>query len=433
MPRITPCRILKLFLLPWIVLFGVWFFLPSLPVSVSERNSYIANALSTGRTLITVHKWDHAFEVSNNRGQMEEGESGDTTHIGIRWQLQPNKKSHVETDLQVGDTLLHLSQMSADANAFFAKNDPEGTNSIPYFTKSLHSRVRAGGTNHPYNMPWFTSSDRVLLFHEFIGSSADIDFCIIIPKPGVLQLWKRLVVNEVLERIRKQHDFTGQSRSDIDPMDSLEFPNANKVWSETYDSLVLEHRNDGGMIAEFKDGKSQDEKSGFSGVSLVQAEMPVGDLPSRTFPIRRALVFPLGPTPYIISYALYSIYLFGAFVLWPYGVSALAIYVLSVIGMWIRAGRPDFMDWSSRYGLTSFWFSCCACCIRLRERRRARKMKKVWGPAGPLLESEKMMRRGGELDVEKGGRLGKKETSVGLQRPVNAKLGYKKEWRNAKF
>ncbi|KAF1952989.1 hypothetical protein CC80DRAFT_596139 [Byssothecium circinans] len=434
MPRITPCRVLKVLLLPWIVMFGLWFFMPSFPIAPSDRNTYIQNALSAGQPIITAHGGDRSWE-EDGMYHLSQADYGDGTHLGVRWQLATSKKGdgEVETDLQLSQTLLHLSQISSKASLHYSGNVTveEKGEKTPYFTHTVRATVYKGETAHPYVMPWFVNADKVLFSYEFHGMTAQFDFTIIIPEPGVVQLWQRHVVAPVLKRLREKHGFVNyegvnQEVSDTNP----ELVKAKMVWWETFDYLRRNHRTDGGLIAEFKDVNGA-ETGKFKDMAKVKVDIPVGDLTSRTFPIRRALIFPLGPTPMIISYALYSIYLLGVCVFWPYGLFASEIYVLFVLGRWLRAGRPGFLEWSMNDGLTRFWFSCCGCCIRLGGRRRARKIRRVWGPAGPLLDSEKLM---GELDdVERGGKLDTMAGGIGLQRPVSAKLGNKKEWHNPKF
>ncbi|KAF2705826.1 hypothetical protein K504DRAFT_493690 [Pleomassaria siparia CBS 279.74] len=417
MPRTTPCRCLKLLLLPWIVMIGLWCFLPAFAMGDREREAYMSDRLSGGSPVTTVH---------NLRGLGVDDDRSDTGHGVIRWQLleRPARGNvnHKAAVLKIGhkqelDLELVMTKAQASNDAFRVDAAQPKVRIKIEWAPLLGDPfevlgVPAGSPEHMYNMPWFQRADKVLFHHEFHGFYTDMGLCTVVPAPGVIELWKRDVVQKALRSTvpslerghgeKGRHDDGTEYREDVARIKELnDLSSVNEIKRETSKQLEP-YRQGHGLLATFRD-----ERSDFRSIDKISADTVRGELPSRTYPIRRALIFPLGPVPMIL-------YVLSAFILpWlvtTFGPPLLAVYALVVAFLWIYSGRPAFVDWSAQYWLTRFWFSCWAG----KSRRKASRRRRLWGPAGPVLDIEKQSATGLESKHVR--------VDVSLQRPMNAKL-----------
>lgn len=371
MPRVTPCRVLRLLVLPWIVLFSLWLFLPSPTISPHQRAAYIQNTLTSGHSLISVVDY---MPFRKDPRSVYSGECSECSSLLFHWRL-------VQADNNI---LLRLNRYTSkwdaarinitgildDARQWNVKqHDPDRKEWTPYFSGPLKlPEIAAGNDDEEINLPWFAAADKNLFHYDMHGfTSSPIILRAISPKPGVVEIWNFAVVFEVM----KQH--FKRVLEDGTPVPS----NRPRAWEKLYDDLRLNERG-AGLVATFRLPEA-------AAIKDVVVEELKGELASRTYPMRKALLFPLGP---IISIPFFVVGVLSDLFapLFPFAVLTLVIYVL--------------------YQLTR--------CIIGRRRRAGIEKRRVWGPTGPV----EAKHWGNGFDEEK---------EVGLQRPQTVRLG--RSWK----
>lgn len=370
MPRGGPIRFLRNVALVLTCMIGSWMFMPSWSISPHDRDAYIQNAFSRGRTVVTVMSYDR--EISKNVGSNMVSDSECTTLL-LHWWLRRKASSHVLSLSSTSDEGINFTHIIEGANSAYredVKDDPEQPWS-PYFSKSVRlSDIAEGDLDEEINMRWFDPADKNLFHHEMHNFFTNIFVTGVVPEPGVVEIWGSKYINNIHELLsdpRKEH-----------------FSNAT-VWSKQIHQEMVLRQSKADMLASFRMVEDQ------HGVRFVVNEIK-GRLASRSFPIRRRLLFFLGP--------LYSIAMIPISIL--AGLSDLIAPAMPFILLWLGIMFALFLYRRLvAYGFIS----------RGRSDSNA-SSRKVWGPAGPV-------KTWSQLDEEKG---------VNLQRPKTVRLG--KNWRD---
>ena len=132
--------------------------------------------------------------------------------------------------------------------------------------------------------------------------------------------------------------------------------------------------------------------------TLVVMEHLAGELPSRTYTIRRALLVLLGPflaIPFIMASQLYEFMSpFAWFVV---------VWLCLIVAVVVYPKMLESGNWPS------FSRLCWSLWIFRRRRNQQSARKQVWGPTGPV-------------DVAKDVSLFDEESEMGLQRPDTVRL-----------
>jgi hypothetical protein len=308
MPRVTPLRVLRLLVTPWLVLLGIWLFMPSPTTPLSGRQARISSTLTSSRTLTTVIPYDDSFR-SNGKGGIEEGSS-----VVVRWYLS---YSHKEKGfiLRIGDSDdINLSHDLARSN--IRTNLTESKRFRPFMSKPYAIRVGAGDTEHPYNMPWFTYADKIMNYEEFHGFHAEIMLTTVVHTPGVIEVWKSGVVDTALKSGSTVHQLRDSYRE--------------------------------GMLASFELPPPDHDVR----VTSIKVNDVKGDFPSWTYPIRKIIIFPLAPMVGVVSFILLPV----AGVLFVVAAVILTVYWLVVCVGWFSAGCPEYRPWRQEFSVKRYVF-----------------------------------------------------------------------------
>ena len=385
MPRLSPCRVLRILAFPWIFMFALWCFLPSPTVSDGQRVAYIQNALSSGRTVITMLEYP---SFKRQVGRTYGGECGECDTILPHWRLEAVKN----------DILLHLNNedwYKADINITGTLKDAQLEFSrtshvsegkwVPYFSKEIKlPNIPGGSPDEEINLPWFAGVDQNLFHHDMHGMDASITLHAVVPTPGVVEIWKSSAVELAAGNVPTEHD----RYVAIDGLAGI------KMYK------VLLQRQNLDRLAVLKVPEP-------AKVKTIVVEELEGDLPSMTYPIRKFLLFPLGPI-IIFPFLLFQLVYGFVYPVWPAIYVLFAVYTPIVFYYWIKSGRPQIWSWLTTFWMTRWLFAC-------GRRRNARaKNRDVWGPAGPVGVNSTR----GSFDEEK---------VVGLQRPQTVRLG--RDWK----
>lgn len=358
MPRVTPCRVLKIITLPWIVMLGLFFFLPSPIIPPHQRDAYVQQKLESGSTVIT------AIDYSPFRKEPVDVRAEicyECSDLLLHWRFFTHgQTAHLDLSDQT-DRAIDIATILKDASKRNKESMPgTGDQWTPYFEYPLFLKgLPAGDADEEINMPWFHDTDQKLMHYNMHNFLVSIVAYAVVPEPDVLEIWRGAYVQHALD-----------SRSGQADQDDF---NLGQV---AYDNMTL-HKSDSDLLASFafKDGPF---------TQRVVVRHLSGSLPSRTYPIRKALLVPLGPfiaLPFIIINEF--IEALGA-VLWY------ILVLLSLLAIFAGYRRLEVS--------------------RRRHSDTGSRTINVWGPAGPV-ESKKQR---DWLDEEK---------EIGLQRPKTMRVG----------
>lgn len=364
MPRFTCLRLLKSFSLFWLALVGLWLFLPSpAPPHVADlRDQLIQTSLTSGQVLHTVHKWHESYASEDASGHVPHP-SDDCAGLLVDWHLLADTQhSSSAVLLEIGEhTTVNLTdailksaeeqEASARAAEFKSHNALSGL----YVSDVLSVQVRAGDEDHIINMPWFRWADMALFHNQMHGFTYTIDL--------------QLVAHQ-----------TGPARVEVWKASALAGADANHLLNPRPADREL------GLLASFAD--IQPSSAALTSIHVADVK---GDLPSKTYPIRSFLLFYLAP--FLTICFVLAIYLAGPAltIFLPF----VAVYVVIVALCWcVAVRRPDyrgFAEWRASFWMTRFW----ACSSARSSRRNRGKRRRqggpvvIWGPTGPVYESDR--------------------------------------------
>lgn len=366
MPRFTFLRLIKSFVLFWVVLVGVWLFLPSPspPLAADLRDHFIQTGLASGKVLHTVHKWHASYASPDASGHVPRP-SDDCAGLLIDWRLVSDTSAVL---LKVGDeqqrTTLNLTDAvlksgEEDQKSESGAESKSGHNALNglYVSDVLSVEVRAGDEDHIINMPWFRWADMALFHNQMHGFTYSIEL--------------KLVARQTEKRVEVW------KASALAGADASHLLSPRPVDRET------------GLLASFSDipllPSGQTAPAALSSIRVTDVK---GDLPSKTYPIRSFILFYLAP--FLTVCLFLALYLASPVltVLLPLA----AVYVVIVALCWCVAVRrpdyPGFAEWRESFWLTRYLCSSC-CSSRRQQRKRRRRQVMIWGPSGPVYETER--------------------------------------------
>ncbi|KAH7089604.1 hypothetical protein FB567DRAFT_306014 [Paraphoma chrysanthemicola] len=355
MPRISPCKILKILTLPWIVMLGLFFFLPSPVVPPHQRDEYIKRKLKSGSTLITSIDY-MPFRRAPNLVFPEVCPG--CTNLLIHWRLLVSGSDVLLCTAYYDEYLgVNLTRHARDAiNWNKGHLSGSGERWTPFFSKPLRFEgIPGGSVDEEINMPWFTPVDQQLIQYNMHNAHTSFAAHAVMPRPSIVEIWEYESVRSAFEK--KEHD---QETSE-------DKASQNMLQWQVYDDMIV-HAQETELLAVFRILADSE------GATVV-AEYVAGDLPSRTYPIRRALLVPLGPfiaIPFVLVAALFSM-------ITPLVVVVFAWFGFLVVLVAVRRmldGAPassycDGLWWPMHW-------------LRKWRRNRNSQKKDVWGPAGPV-------------------------------------------------
>lgn len=361
MPRLTPCRILRVLALPWLTLFALWCFLPSPLIPADQHSAYIQRRLASGRSIVSVV--DYAPYKREARYTYS-GECSECSSLIFNWRLS---SSPVGIILSLDDesdawntARINLTGVLAEAADW---NSHQKTSSrrkeggwTPYFSAAIKLRSIPGGSlDEEINLPWFPVADQHRFHNDMHGFTAEVALRAFIPEPGTVEFWSFYEVNRVLEGLQAQ-----SKNQTVSP--------------EMLSDALSKDPQRTGYLATFK-------VPSVPVIANVVVQELRGDLPSKMYPIRKALLFPLGPILPLV-FILAGVASDTIAPVFPFLVVAVIIFVL----------------WR----------------VTTVMKRSTARERDVWGPTGPV----DVKSREEEFDEEK---------EVGLQRPQTVRLG--KSWK----
>lgn len=355
---------------------GVYFFLPTPAIPPHQRDAYIQKKLASGNTVITAVEFAPFREESKDICY-------DCTDLMIHWRLV-NRGRNV---------MLHFSESSGSVNMTKALELARDWNHerwksrseqkwTPYFSVPMTMNGIPGGSlGEEIAMPWFHDVDQKLIDYNMHNAQASVFVRAVVPEPGIVQIWRSKYVDWALKTTVES------ARSSDD--DFLRTPEKSPA-QVSYEQMML-YKQETDFLASFHLVESWEN-------TLVVMEHLAGELPSRTYTIRRALLVPLGPfvaIPFIMANELYEV--MPPF-LW---------FVLVMLGLIFAViFYPKMLETGNIPSLSRL-------CWPLRVFRRRRKQqsarKQVWGPTGPV-------------DMGKEDSLFDEESEIGLRRPDTARL-----------
>jgi hypothetical protein len=367
MPRVTPCRVLKVLSLPWIVMIGMWFFLPSPAVPSYQREAYIQNRFASGKTVIMALEYTPFLR---HPGRIYSGECSECSDVLVHWRLIKSGDSSFLSSGFYEDRTIDMTKILRDAVEYNTQKQND-QNWAPYFSDPLSMNVPGGDLDEEINMPWFQVTDQKLIHYNMHNFETSIAIRAVVPEPGVLEIWRNAYVEPFL-------DATSQEQA-------------------KYDTMRL-NVSETDYLASFQFGK--DPRT-----SRVIVKHLAGELPSRTYPIRRALLVPLGPfiaIPFILIQPLFDL-------ISPY-------FNFIVVWFGLLVGLVSYRRMRQSGSISSLFGGLCwpLQFIRRRQRKNRAGRGDVWGPSGPV-------------DTKTHRNWFDEERLVGLQRPDTARLG--RNWK----
>ncbi|KAH7026375.1 uncharacterized protein B0I36DRAFT_157725 [Microdochium trichocladiopsis] len=333
MPRITPLRVVSLLPLAWLSLITTWLVLPSPGFSQVARSTYVDSALRRGQTVT-------AAIPSRKHGK----------GLLIDWRLEADAETdsvllHIgrRNPVNLTDAALRGAQHFSNADGPSQNDAADGQNvSVPFVSELTRADVRHGEEDDFYIMPWFAWTDKLLINYQFRHGTDTLELRMVVPEPRVVQIWRDVTV---------LHNLT--SLADIKEFDR-----------ET------------GLLATF----CNVPVAGFAGahiraaISNIRTTNLVGQLPSRTWPIRYIIAQPL----YVPVF--FPLNILRLFVIGPVSLSVFfAACLLAIFFKWQQAKRPPFREWIAQFA------SSVLCC---RAQARKARRRGIWGPSGPVADEE---------------------------------------------
>jgi hypothetical protein len=346
---------------------GMWFFLPSPIIPSYQREAYIQNRFASGKTVITALEYRPFLRYP---GRIYSGECSECSDVLVHWRLiESDDKLFLSSDFYV-DPTIDITGILRDAVEWNTqKRDDQDW--APYFSGPLSMRVPGGDLDEEINMPWFQVTDQKLVHYNMHNFDASIAIRAIVPEPGVFEIWRNAYVEP--------------------------FFNATSQEQAIYDTMRL-NMSETDYLASFEFGKDPNTTG-------VVVKHLAGELPSRTYPIRRALLVPLGPfiaIPFVLIQPL--LYLISPFI----------HYIVILLGLLV--GFVCYHRMRQGGSISSLFGGLCwpLQFIRRRQRKNRGGRRDVWGPTGPV--STKTHRSWFD-----------EERSAGLQRPDTVRLG--RDWK----
>jgi hypothetical protein len=372
MPRATPCRVLKVLALPWIVMIGMWVCLPSPVVPLQQREAYIQSKIAASKTVITALDYE-PFKKHPDRTYS--GECSECSDLLIHWRLVKSGHSLLLASSYYENSNVNITKVLHEADKRNAEERKVNEKWVPYYSEPLTmDGVPAGSTNEEINLPWFQMTDQKLMHYNMHNFEVSITARAIVPIPGTLEIWRSAYVESFLN---------DRSSTDLE--------------QATYDKIRV-NKSESDLLASFQ---------------FVSDRLPprvivnhlAGELPSRTYTIRKALLFPLAP--------VYSILFMPVMML--FDPQSPFFYVL-VVCLSLIVGPVCYRRIRQGGTISSYYGGLCwpIRFIRRRQRKNRSANRGVWGPSGPV---DKRTHRSW-FDEEK---------MVGLQPPATVRLG--RNWK----
>jgi hypothetical protein len=361
---------------------GMWFFFPSPIIATQQRQAYIQNKLTSGKTVITV--LDYAPLVEDSPSAYKGSCNFECEALLVHWRLILTEQSTLLrlSDYDSGEDV-NLTNILGEAKAWNTRGKSWlGRDWVPYISPPLDlGLIPSGSTGEEINMPWFHVPDQKLIFHEMHNTYASILVHAVVPEPEVVEFWRGPYVEHagISAETKAQRNFA--SASPHEPLEKI-----------TYE-IMESNKQQLDLLASFQVLDSQ--KSG----RRVMVKALAGELPSQTYPIRRALLVPLGPF-IAIPFILFGVFAGFMSPFLPY----VLIWLSLLVGLVCYRRMLEGGSISSCFGRMCWSFDF------LRWRRRGGSQEKqVWGPTGPV-------------DVKKHEKWFDEEKEIGLQRPQTVRL-----------
>ncbi|KAL5386643.1 hypothetical protein DPSP01_004007 [Paraphaeosphaeria sporulosa] len=370
-------RALRIILFVWILTVTFWSLLPSPTIPYTQEALNNEKTLKTSHTLIVVDDYPTIYQGSS--------ESNGFGHLIFEWRIsrQLNPESEVELTLRVAENdPINLADLMRKSAAFHLSRTKHDAVRTPFFDPThLDYKVACVDDikNSDVCLPWFDRSDKALLTHSNHDGTCTISLRIVVDEHGVVELWPASFIENALAQLEKV-------RLKPEAVDYEE----GQLLEETIQFL----RESGHPIMQLEGGDM---------TTLEELHVPYvrGNLPSKTYPIRKAMLVRLGPVLRVALIPVFGIiYLLSTFstvilfILYNGALSCAGI----MLSAWLRAGRPEFWPWTQRFRLTRWMYF------------RSQNQKTMWGPAGPV-ESRSAVRK----EWTRNG-------FVGLERPKTARL-----------
>tara|TARA_R110002003_G_scaffold214_31_gene16294 strand:- start:19589 stop:20692 length:1104 start_codon:yes stop_codon:yes gene_type:complete len=365
---------------------GIFFFLPSPVIPPHQREAYIQRRFASGNTVITnidyiPFRRDPKFVYS--------GECSECSDLLIHWRLVASGRDFLLRtayyDEYPGVNMTRHLQEAIDWNDDVKAGSAK--NWTPYFSEPIEfAGIPSGSLDEEINMPWFTLVDQRLTHYNMHNLQASFVAHAVMPRPGILEIWRGAYVKSALNATEHVQKFEDDK------------PSQNMLRWMVYDNMLL-HQKDTDFLASFQFVATFEQ-------TRVVVKHLAGDLPSRTYPIRRALLVPLGPfiaIPFILATALLA--LFTPLVYFVFAWFGFLVGLVAIRRMLDRAPVTSYCD--------GLWWPLQW--LRHRRRNSSSRRKHVWGPSGPVA----LKTHSKWFDEEKG---------IGLQRPENMRTG--KDWKD---
>ncbi|KAF9701665.1 hypothetical protein EKO04_000408 [Ascochyta lentis] len=382
MVKISPWRAFKLLLTLFFCLLFVlptlWLALPFHTVSVEERSTYIQNTLASGQTAVAA--WDVKPFAKANEDDLDEGWCSECTSVLFHWRfarmynkvhilLAPHHSHSEDKDFDLSGNFKSAEEWNQDGVI--------GSNKSwsPYFIDLWWTPTTVPGARQDERISqgWFYEVDRHLIQHAFVGWSTKIDVRAVIPEPGVVEFWRGTAIDRAFNHISDEWAET-YNKSDV-------FQDRTRT-PEIYKQMRRFER-DIDLIASFEASENADVQD------IVVKELK-GDLPSRTWPVRKALLawvprFIVGP---VMLFKAADDFIAPRFAGFLVALFTLPLIYIGVVGCcWISAGGPNIFRWISGFWMTKL--------LVPRRWRKAPETQHLWGPSGPvdpIFERRKLVR-----------------------------------------
>jgi hypothetical protein len=354
----------------------LYFFLPSPAIPPHKREAYIQNKLASGNTAITSLDFAPFREESRDICY-------DCTNLLIHWRLV-NCGRHVSLHFsdyskEYGSVnMTKALELARDWNQerWSSQSEQKWT---PYFSVPMTmDGIPGGSLGEEIAMPWFHAVDQKLIDYNMHNAQSSVFVRAVVPEPGIVQIWRSRYVDWALNA-------TAESAGLHDDASPTKAPE-----QVSYEEMML-YKQETDFLASFHLVESWENM-------LVVMEHLAGELPSRTYTIRRALLVFLGPfiaIPFIMANELYEF------------MSPFAWFVVVWVGLIIAVVfYPKMLESGN---LSSFGRLCWPLRIFKRRRNHHSERKQVWGPTGPV-------------DMGKERSLFDEESEISLRRPDTVQL-----------
>ncbi|KAF2443739.1 hypothetical protein P171DRAFT_43223 [Karstenula rhodostoma CBS 690.94] len=372
-----PYRALRILSYVWLLTVTFWSLLPSPTIPFAQEALHNEETLKTSHTLTVVDSLPTVFENSSR--------SNGAGHLIFQLRIvkQLNLQSEVELTLKVAENEpINLADLMKRSEAYHFSKTKHDAVRTPFFDPTLLDfEVPWVDDIAKFDvcLPWFDRSDKALFTHGIHGGTSAIYLRMVVDENGAVEIWPASFVEHTLTELEKVR--LKPEAADYEEGQLLE---------ETMQFL----RESGHPILQLKGGD-------MTKLEEVSVSYVRGNLPSKTYHIRKTMLARLGPAlriallPVVLVISLLPA--FSAviiFILYEGGLACAGI----MLSAWLRAGRPEFWPWTRTFWMTRWMYF------------RLQKEKRMWGPAGPV-ESKRAVRK---QWVGNG--------IVGLQRPKTARL-----------